>query len=66
MTDKWEYEIMPFPEPFKGLEFAKESLNKMGLEGWEIINIIYYPEFNKFVSDGKSPLFAFLKRQKKS
>jgi len=60
---EWEYDIV---ELELGINIVKEVLSRLGKEGWELVDIIHYPNPREFKSDASSPYFGYFKRSTES
>ena len=66
---KWEYKIVGFfDENYKSLEdsIVQERMNKLGSEGWELVNFLKYPSWyeesgQKYYYEGSEA--AYFKRE---
>jgi hypothetical protein len=63
MADRWEYKLIEMNDKKKGLELEAE-LNRLGLEGWEVIHVDMLGE--EYGQEGYSGrhFLAHLKRRK--
>jgi len=56
---KWEYKIVAFfeEETYKNLDdsIIQERMNKLGSEGWELVNFLKYPSWYRETVQRREP-----------